>query len=170
MSIRTRVSAYRTADSISEFEAAAEQKYEDGFNLLASNTPGNGVYLMGLAAEMLLKSAYFRFIGYATYRPVQGSDLHNAQQEASRLGVVAACDHYHNPEFWSELLIKKRVQIGNPLQTTLEAGLASATSRLSQNWWIGMRYVHFAAIDKTDLDHVLDDVVWIKSNHDALWR
>ncbi len=52
-------------ETIKGFEAAAEAKYEDGFNLMAEDgfnlmayvSPGNGVCLMGYAAEMLLKSA-----------------------------------------------------------------------------------------------------------------
>ena len=57
-------------ETVLGFEAAAEEKYEDGFNLMATASQGNGVYLMGYAAEMLLKSAYFRVVGLGHTVPI----------------------------------------------------------------------------------------------------
>ena len=72
-------------ETIQGFEAAAEEKYEDGFNLLAFISPGNGVYLMGYAAEMLLKSAYFRVVSLGVNTPITKQELAQARTDAKNL-------------------------------------------------------------------------------------
>ena len=43
--------AQSTPETVQGFEFAAEEKYEDGFNFMATASPGNGIYLMGYAAD-----------------------------------------------------------------------------------------------------------------------
>ena len=157
-------------ETIQGFEAAAGEKYEDGFNLLASISPGNGVYLMGYAAEMLLKSSYFRIVGLGVNTPITKQELSQARTDAKNLGVLADAEHFHNIAFWSELIIKKRLGQARGLTPTLTAELDLRSKRLAQNWFVEMRYHLLQGVTAQDLEDVLDDVVWIKSNHEDLWR
>lgn len=52
-------------ETIGGFETAAEERYWDGIEMLTSPGPHRaaGIYLIGYAAEMLLKTASFRFNG-----------------------------------------------------------------------------------------------------------
>ncbi len=167
MPIRTSITGQET---IASFEAAAEEKYEDGFNLMASASPGNGIYLMGYAAEMLLKSAYFRILGLAEVTPITWQHLTRARSDAATLGVTASDEHFHNVEFWGELVIKKRTQQARGLSPALETELAQRTQRLALNWFVEMRYRSLQGVAKQDIEDVLDDVIWIKSNQERFWR
>lgn len=157
-------------ETIQGFEAAAEDKYEDGFNLMASASPGNGVYLMGYAAEMLLKSAYFRVAGLSVSAPITRQELSQARADANNLGVLAAPENFHNIAFWSELIVKKRLRQSRGLTAALAAELDLRSARLAQNWFVEMRYQLLQGVTVQDLEDVLDDVVWIKSKHQDFWR
>ena len=161
--------AQSTPESITGFEAAAEEKYEDGFNLMASPSPGNGVYLMGYVAEMLLKSAYFRLIGLSATATITRTELNQARSAARTLGVAAPEESLHGLEFWGELLIKTRRQ-GVLMAPLIEAELDKRTKLLAQNWFVEMRYQALQGISLSDVEAVLDDVIWIKSNYEQLWR
>lgn len=167
MPIRSLISRQET---IASFEAAATEKYEDGFNLMASASPGNGIYLMGYAAEMLLKSAYFRLIDLAEIMPITKQDLKNARADAVTLSVIASDEQFHNVEFWGELVIKKRAQQVRGLPVAVETELVRRTQRLTQNWFVEMRYRSLQGVAKQDMEDILDDVIWIKSNHENFWR
>lgn len=167
MPIRSQVQS--TAETIQGFEAAAEEKYEGGFNLLTYTSPGNGVYLMGYAAEMLLKCAYFRVSGLGLTVPITRLELRQARTDSTNLGVLADVEGFHNVAFWSELLTKKRLQQSRGLLASLETELNFRSSRLSQNWFVEMRYHLLQGVTIQDLEDVVDDVVWIKSNYESLW-
>lgn len=167
MPIRSSTSEQET---IASFEAAAEEKYEGGFNLMATVSPGNGIYLMGYAAETLLKAAYFRIIGLAETTPIAKQDLKNARADAMALSVTASDEQFHSVEFWGELVIKKRAQLARPLSHILATELEHRTQRLTQNWFVEMRYRSLQGVAKQDMEDVLNDVIWIKSNHENFWR
>lgn len=167
MPIRSQVQS--TPETVEGFEKAAEGMYEDGFNLMASAS-GNGVYLMGYVAEMLLKSAYFRFVGLSSTAAITKAELNQAHADAVALGVVAGHEQFHGLEFWAELLLKTRQQAASPLDGALEVGLGQHSRSLAQNWLVNMRYHSHQGIQAQDLEAVLDDVVWIKSNYEKLWR
>ena len=162
--------AQSAPETVQGFEAAAEEKYEDGFNLMATASPGNGIYLMGYAAEMLLKAAYFRVIGLADTVPITRQRLRDARADAASLGVVSDDEQFHNVAFWGELIIKKRLHQSRGLTPDLTDDLSLRSKRLAQNWFVEMRYQVLQGVTAQDLEDVLDDVVWIKSSQESLWR
>ena len=50
-------------DSIREFRASAQHRYNDGLALSGLGNRTSAIYLWGYAAEMTLKAAYFSFFG-----------------------------------------------------------------------------------------------------------
>jgi hypothetical protein len=157
-------------ETIASFELSANEKYEVGFDSLAAGSLGTGVYLMGLAAEMLLKAAYFRCAGIAVNTPIGKGHLAAANNDAASLGVVAQPKQYHSLEFWKELLVKRRANDQRPLIAGVEASLNAATQKLNDNWEVGMRYQDVQGVQVSDLNDVFDAVTWLHENHESLWR
>ena len=120
---------------------------------------------MGYAAEMLLKAAYFRTIGLSVTEPIIRQHLRDARIDAASLGVVSDDEQFHNVAFWGEIFIKKRIQVARALPPTLAAELMQSIQRLSCNWYVEMCYCSIQGVTKQDLEDVLDDVIWIKSNY-----
>lgn len=164
MPIRTLFSGQD--ESITGFEAAAEDMYEAGFDLMASPQSGQGVYLMGYVAEMLLKSAYFRLRGFAPQQVITMGDLRDAVQ---RHHITLPPEKYHDLELWAQLILAERA-LSSLSDPAMENGLQTKATRLNTNWSVKMRYHALQGIVKQDLVDVLDDVVWMKSNHINFWR
>ena len=153
-------------ESIEGFEAAADGMYKAGFNLMASTQSGQGVYLMGYVAEMLLKSAYFRLRGFATGQVITMTNLRDAVQ---RHHLALPPEKYHDLELWAQLIISERLLIGLS-NSSMESDLQLTATRLNTNWSVKMRYYPLQGIARQDLEDVLDDIVWLKSNHSDFWR
>lgn len=166
MPLRYRVE--NEPESIQELELAAREKYLEGLELMVSGQPGGGIYLMGYAAEMLLKTAFFLFEGARPadlVLPRLAPALHLAQT------LIPDVNHetYHSLRFWALLLIERRCQQNRPLPDEVEARLRQGTRRLHQNWYVAMRY-HADRSDRLEMRSVDDDVTWLEENHPALWR
>ena len=74
MALRTLIA---THECVQEYERAAREHQDAGLILLADGR-AQGVALMALLVEMVLKSAYFRFIGYAATQQIASADLRAA--------------------------------------------------------------------------------------------
>lgn len=155
-------------ETLLSFELAANARYLEGHNLMFRGYGGAGMYLMGYSAEMLLKSAYFRYSG------AQPSDrilalLAPAQQTAKRLIPGVSPEGNHSLRYWALLLRAKRSRQNDPLPGSIDAAFVSRTRRLYQNWWVGMRYRPDLSQPMENLS-VLDDMDWLRANYEKLWR
>jgi hypothetical protein len=100
-------------DSIQQFRAAARKRYDDGLALAATHQRTGAIYLWGYTAEMVLKAAYFAFIGLAENATItvhgQQSHLSQAIQRGRSLHIAWPNQGAgHNIRAWSELLIAAR--------------------------------------------------------------
>ncbi len=151
-------------ETLFSFERAAAARYLEGRELMSSGYSGAGMYLMGYSAEMLLKSAYFRFSG------AQPADRVSALLGPAQWLIPSVPrETFHSLRFWALLLRAKRRQQNDPLSAALDAPFVSRTRCLYQNWWIGMRHRPDAAQPREALI-LLDDVDWLRANHGKLWR
>ena len=179
MALRTLIA---THECIQEYERASREHQDAGLILLADGH-AQGVALMALSVEMVLKSAYFRFIGYADTRQIARDDLRAAVVDTQSLGVTDSPESYHNLLFWANAVISVR-RLGIPSRTHIgigilpavvaapmdvqdEAELRTRAVRLRTNWSIGDRYKaiqpHAA---KQDLEDVFDDAVLLVELYD----
>ena len=174
MALHTQIASN---DCIQEYETAAHEHQDAGLALLADGY-AQGVALMALAAEMLLKAAYFRFIGYAPTQTIAKTDLRDSEVDIHGLGVLQSAEGYHNLLFWAEAIIAARRQ-GLPIRSQGSTRLYSAVAarpmshpdelellrcafRLKTNWSIGDRYRSMQPYaSKQDLEDVFDDAVEI---------
>ena len=179
MALRTSIA---TEECIQEYERAAREHQEAGLILLADGH-AQGVALMALSVEMVLKSAYFRFVGYTNNQRIVQADLRAAKTDVQSLGVTDSPENYHNLLFWANAVVSAR-RLGVPSRTHVgigiltavgaapmdiqdEAELRTRAARLRTNWSIGDRYKAvqpFAA--KQDLEDVFDDAVLIVELYD----
>lgn len=100
------------SDSIREFRAAAQQRFEDGRALALADRRTAAIYLWGYSAEMTLKAAYFAVLGFTDTQTITLADLRAAALTAPALGVVwPGLPHHprlHDLRAWAELLTATR--------------------------------------------------------------
>lgn len=173
MALRTQIAP---DDCIQQYERAAGECQEAGFLLLTAGS-ALGVEMLALSVEMVLKAAYFRFIGYAPTRTIEKVDLRDAESDARSLGVSVFSQGFHNLIFWAEALIAAHksglpnrlhgarsyaAASASPLRAADENSLRRCAARLTTNWDIGDRYKSLEPhVRKQDLEDVLDDSVVI---------
>lgn len=180
MALRTFIA---TDECIQEYERAAREHQDAGLVLLADGY-AQGVALLALSAEMVLKAAYFRFIGYAAVQQIGRADLRAAEVDIQALSVTDNPESYHNLLFWANAVvavrrlgISPRTRSGVialpavsavPMNPQDEEELLTRSARLRANWSIGDRYKaiqpHAA---KQDLEDVFDDAVAIVEFYDT---
>ena len=169
------------AGTVQEFDFAISEKLLEGQRLLVAGNANGGVYLLGYAAEMLLKTAYFRFTGAGL-----GDEVGPRLAPARRAGKGQRGDgitpdipglvpdipdeFYHSLRFWAMLLQAQRAEQGQSwadIEFTLE--FERCTERLYNNWWVEMRYRRSLAKPEEALQ-VLSDVGWLRTHQTTLWR
>ena len=160
MAMRLRLQP--VTETIQEFELAAEERYWAGMEMMTRGDGATGIYLMGYVAEMLLKNSYFLLdIRTKPTLPV-GSLLGQAKLAMVSLRPSYQFKGYHDLMFWVELLTEKRRQEGRPLPPNVELGLTQHVQRLSDNWFVELRY-RAAQATTTEINEVYEDVTWIRS-------
>ncbi len=116
-------------ETIQEFELAAEERYWTGIELMMRGDGATGIYLMGYAAEMLLKNSYFLLDLLTTPTFPVGSQLALAKNAAKNNFLPQYLfTNYHDLIFWSLLLTEKRRQEGRPLLPQIELALTQPES------------------------------------------
>jgi hypothetical protein len=160
MGIRSRIPA--RAESVHEFSCGLEDRFWDGLELLMVDHRAGGIYLMGFAAEMILKLACCRIDGM---RPNDRISvwLGTVRSWAKRNLPGVDPEHFHSIFFWTQAYKFKRAMAGasNP---PLIAELDRRMSRLHENWLVDMRYVDDRSLP-AEADEVYDDVAWIRDQY-----
>jgi hypothetical protein len=166
MQLRFRLAA--APETISDFAAAAAQKFHEGIELGMAGRGGAAIYLMGYSAEMLLKVACFRFDG-ATPADLVAPRLAPAKNWLQARLPALPHEGYHSLMFWSTYLTERRADAVRPLDATLTGELVHHTRRLYQSWWIEMRYRPDQSLP-TEVERAYRDVCWLHDQFHDLWR
>ena len=167
--------------TLEDFESSAFNRYEAGLELITHPTSdyrSAGVYLMGYVAEMLLKSAYFRFKDnppVPSGHVVDAAKRTAARAEAGRLsgllGLPAVVEHdgYHSIEFWAFLVREyRRDQSHAWADPAFDLNFRSCVDRLHNNWRVSMRYYSDSSLT-LDAISVAEDGTWLVTNYTSLW-
>lgn len=164
MPLRYRLQA--EPETVQDLEIACEQRYWEGLELLVAGYRGAGIYLLGYAAEMILKQACFLVDGARPFDHV-----------ASRLAPVASWarhhlpglqhEHYHSLRFWAAVLQVKRQLGGQPLEAPLRDRLRQRTNRIFGIWTVAMRYRPDRSLPR-EARAVYDDVTWLRDHRHQL--
>ena len=156
-------------ETLQDFGLAEEERYWEGLELMVAGRLGAGIYLMGFAAEMLLKAACFRING-ANPRDLTRPMLGPARTEGR--AHFPAIDHesYHSLLFWGELLLSRRRRHGGlaPFSPAFRNTFTHCVHSVYSIWWIEMRYRPDQA-SVADAGQVYEHVSWLRNNHLSLW-
>jgi hypothetical protein len=163
-----RLRLQQQAETVQDFEISAEERFYEGLEALTRRNLGAGMYLMGYAAEMLLKNAVFRFNGASLADPIY-PQLGPARARGRNYGNVPLDESFHSLQFWFSLLCQDRAVSQRPLAPALHAQGTRCVQRLYENWWVEMRYRPDQATG-VEAEEVLEDVGWLWENYLDLWR
>jgi len=166
MTLRRRLES--VSETVQEFDLASRQKYREGTALVAAGYLGAGIYLLGYSAEMLLKNAYFRFMGASAVDRIQPR-LAPALAAGRLYNPGVPHESYHSLRFWSLLLREARRRQRRPLLPLVDASFMARTRRLHQTAWIGMRYRPDQATIQ-EAQSAQSDVGWLHRHETELWR
>ena len=153
--------------SVQDFQEAAEERFIDAQDLLARGNGTGALYLCGYVAEMLLKSSVFLTDGAKPAEQVYPR-LAPVKNWARRFLPHVPFTSYHSLLFWSEVLLRKRLDVGNELSPALSGSLRSVARRMHDAWTIELRYFGFQ-VDVADAKSFLEDVAWIRKNYAQSW-
>ncbi len=98
-----------------------------------------GIYLLGYAAEMLLKAAYFRLDGLHVKASIGPAELKSARAKAISWGMAAPIN-YHDLPWWAQMLVESRRLAGRAHRHHFSRRLLGNVNRLYQNWREFLRY------------------------------
>jgi hypothetical protein len=135
-------------DSIYEFTAAASQRWHDAISLLRQERKTGAIYLFGYVAEMTLKAAYFRFVGFPSATAITRKDLDAARGWAKVAGI-AWQGNLHSLSSWAELLVTRRQTTAGGAYPIVGFGTQILThaQTLQRHWSELLRYHKNTAYD-----------------------
>ena len=155
-------------DCIQEYEQATADRLWDGMSLWSLSRDTGAIYVLGYAAEIVIKCAYFRFAGFTIVQNIGRAELGTAAARATTLGVTTPREGFHSIRFWSDLLIAQRRAAAQPLAVNVETALRSNVDVVYDRWWIEMRYKR-AYSSRMDLEQLAVAVDWIDKNYLTLY-
>jgi hypothetical protein len=156
-----------TPETVADFELAGESRYWDGCQLITQGHGLGGIYLLGYAAEMILKHACFRTDRARPADPVAGFFGPIRAWMNVRYPSVDR-ETYHSLLFWTHYLRGKRRDIGTPLSNGLDSELMRRTRRLYSTWSVDLRYRDWT-VQAAEVQMVYNDVTWLRDTRIRSW-
>ncbi len=166
MSLRSQLAS--KAETLQEFSIAAAEKYDEGQRLIAENDFGAGIYLLGYAAKMILKNAYFRFTGAAVSDEI-GPRLFPAKaagDDRHRGGLIPGIspESFHSLRFWAMLLQATRANQRRLIQEWETPGadpqpvlIEAVGERMSGSKHLYIIWDKWASLDQRERSEVIMD-------------
>ena len=169
MNLTLRAQLETKRETLSDLAWAAEQRYREGRCLKDAGYSAGAIYLLGLASEMWLKFACFRFSGATLGSHVADMLAPAKKWMKIHCGEVDA-EGYHSLRFWAEYLLLRRVSEGRPLDRVLAGQLRHhVMNRLFGDWRIDLRY-NAVVVEPRLAARVLGDTRWLRLAFGTLWR
>lgn len=151
-------------------ERAAEQRYLDGLSLATGperRTTG-AIYLLGYAAEMTLKAAYYRIRGVGPLDDLS-PELRGMRSRARYLGFPWGSGRSrHDVEDLAGLLIFERQARRIGLDPYFSVILQGHVRVITEHWSEQLRYKEEVA-SEAEVTEFFRSVDWVISNYTLLW-
>ena len=149
-------------ETLTDQDSAAERMVSDGSMLLRAGRLESGVYLLGYAAEITLKVAYFRLKGEpksASARPL----VNTARAQIGALGYAAAdWDSGHRILIWHDFLRLERLRLSLSNDPGFEFTLLTSAQFLDANWSVQMRYRRIE-LNEDSATRYRDTLIWVRA-------
>lgn len=140
MPLITRIQPNLKTHSIQEFCAVARLRFDEASRLAVAGDRLAAIYLGGYAAEMLLKSAYFRLTGRGQKDPISFQDISNVRLYAHQTFGFARQQNLHDLTYWTTLLVEERKRRTMAYPKRFARSLQAQVQRLYLNWREDLRY------------------------------
>jgi hypothetical protein len=166
-----RLPARWQPESIREFWASAQLRFEEGLALAGKGHRTGAIYLWGYSAEMILKAAYFRLMGLRETAVLTWNG--NIQPAIDRgrhvLGIVWPIPGQgHNVRAWADLLIAERAALpGGAYAYPFAQEVQECGQSIGQLWSETLRY-HKNRAYSYEMNQVREAVAWLLANAHAL--
>ena len=157
-------------DSIREFRAAARHRYDDALVMACQGRRTGAIYLWGYTAEMIVKAAYFSFIGLPeTHAVGWRTDLRPAIERGRALQINwPPQGEGHNVRAWAELLVNVRAHSPTTsFAPSFALEIQSRGQRIEHQWRETLRYrKNYAYL--FEMRYVREAAEWFLVNSTAL--
>jgi len=159
------------SETVAEMEAAGDDRYEEGKILVQQGYFHAGIYLLGYAAEIWLKTALCRIDAALLLTDTVESHVAPAKYRWQRL-FGGRPPSGHDLLFLALALEDERRLASKPQLNVVSPILSqifnSLIGSLYDHWFVETRYRHQDA-SAEEAQTVLDSVEWLKSNYLFLW-
>lgn len=158
-------------ETVAEMEAAAEGRYQEGQKLIQEGYYHGGIYLLGYAAEIWLKTALCRVD--SSLLPTQTVDSHLGPARHRWKAIFGGgLPDRHDLLFLALSLenergIERKPQL-NAVSPVLSQLFNASVGFIYDHWFVAMRYRHQDA-STNEAQQMLDSVEWLRSNYQFLW-
>ena len=120
--------------------------------------------MIGYAAEMLLKAAYFRLVGYGLNQTITVQHMQTAKAYAVKNLHCPWYGNLHDLRGWQSLLTEERRVRAVPYDGLFSRSLNAYVTRLALNWSEGLRY-HAMQPYRGELRTCVRAVIWLMSQY-----
>lgn len=156
-----------TQDCIQQFRRAAFERLLDGDRLEAAGRGTAAIYVWGYTAEMLLKAAYFRAVGYSVTQHITLADLRAARNSAAGLGFSWGAGNLHHLESWANLLVHYRGRVMPYSSRRFPSQLVMHGLRVGGLWRETLRY-HWNKAYDFETQRARHAVEWFVAHWDEM--
>ena len=158
-------------ESIREFRASAQRRFDEGMALAVAGYRTGAIYLWGYTAEMILKAAYFALLGRGETAVLTWKADIRPEIDASRaLGIVwRKSGQGHDVRAWAELLVTRRVATPGAAYLSTQFGqeVQECGQIIGQLWSEGLRY-HKNLAYLYEMNQVREAAEWLPVHSSAL--
>jgi hypothetical protein len=155
------------AESVQDLELSARRRLDEAAALPIDGQHHSSIYLAGLSAEMLLKTACF-FVDKAKPADPVAPLLGPMKKKGNLPPFKADYESGHGLWFWSqELLERRRTAALAGWSRRLHRRFLEVCASLYADWFIGMRYRPGAA-SQSEAAAFFGNVEWLANNHASL--
>ncbi len=157
-------------ETISDMLLASNARYDEGLALLNAGYRDGGIYLLGYAAEMILKTSFCRVEPTVSPDVEVRSRFGIAERHWQRAtGQLPPRGYEHNLKFWEFVLPPERAaRRKSPLGIIVSQTLSKCVQSVAENWDVKLRYQSGGATIQ-ESDSVFAAVKWMRDNQKTLW-
>jgi hypothetical protein len=156
--------------SITEFRAAAFERFADAEALLQQDHRTAAVYLYGYAAEMVLKARWFTAFGYDPGQRIALADVRAAINLSPSIGFTWPVPiSAHDIGAWGQSLFRLRARLPSRAYTDPAVGTAllAFSAQVYRSWRETLRY-HKNVAYAHEVRSVRRAVAWLVDQYHAL--
>lgn len=149
-------------DTIFRFVKSAPMRLEEG-DLLSKEHPLMSIYIYGYAAEMTLKAAYFKNVGFSSLAEID-KDTRNRASALAQLHHFMGRDP-HDILGWARFLIWDKANLHTPAyEPKMSNQIVAMSATVYENWRPQMRYRN-SSPSATIVSTVRTAAAWLVQNY-----